>query len=170
MIRALLLLFAALLTSCSTPKVETVTQPKPALTPTPSLQELTTVNEQTAEEKAAAALAAREYFTALVATIKELDDFTTSADVIARAAVNKNRALLLKKSRAQLAHFKRSNWFVAQTTEEYLASLPKQVDFDNAVEAVLRLRKSSGSLQSSPPLPPFENREPRHGGASPLEL
>lgn len=146
----LLLAAAAALSSCATPakpvvhalpaEEEAVTKPaRPSSWK--EIEEALDRAEPTAEEKALSSSIGREYFLALRATIEELDDSTSSAEIVARAAVNRHLPLLRKKFFAQVSHIARSSDFAEQQAQESALRIPSRSDIDVAVEMVLRLRK-----------------------------
>ena len=138
--------------SSAQPKtVSTTTGSGSALPSTPKKDPFA-VGEPTAEQEAQAKAATDRYFAALRDTILEIDDGTTSPDVIARAAVNSNLSLLREKARAQTAHIAASSWLGADVASKGLARLPEQRDIDWGVTLVLKLRQKR-TPSSSPAQP-----------------
>ena len=105
------------------------------------------VKEPTADQEARSKAAIGRYFGALRNSILEIDDGTTSPDVIARAAVNSNLGLLREKVRAQTAHITESSWLGADIASKALEKLPEQSDIDWGVTLVLKLRQ----MRTTPP-------------------
>ena len=98
------------------------------------------VRVQTPSEKEAARLATRKYLLALHASIRELDDMSTSPDVIARAAVGANLDLLRSKMRAKTIQFEEYA-LGRDSMARALARAPTQSDIDLAVYSVLKIRQ-----------------------------
>ncbi len=97
---------------------------------------------QSPEQKSAASIATKEYFDALRLTIAEIDDGTSPADVIARAAVARHVSLLRAATRAQVAHISQSSALANQWSEEIIATLPRQEEISGATYLVLQSRKN----------------------------
>jgi hypothetical protein len=100
-----------------------------------------TPKDPTPEDEALTEQRCTAYYRGLVASIRSLDDGVTSADVVARAAVNENIDLLRAWKRAQMANLARPSARAAESVESSINSLPSKGLLDDATSVVLRVRR-----------------------------
>ena len=107
------------------------------------IRESANIGERTPEEEENVREKMEIYVKALVESVRKLDDNTSPADVIARAAVSENIGALRAQRRAQFAHIARHSSLAAEKVREGMARIPTQSDINEATSVVLRVRKSS---------------------------
>ena len=102
-----------------------------------------TTKEPTAEEKAITQQKLIAYYAGLTQSIKALDDGTSPADVVAKAAVSENAKKLREWKAAELANVARTNDYEAQQVAASLNTLPSPGLLNEATSLVLRNRKGA---------------------------
>jgi len=102
-----------------------------------------TIKEPTAEEKAITQQKLIAYYAGLTQSIKALDDGTSPADVVAKAAVSENAKKLRTWKAAELANVARTNDYGAQQVAASLNTLPSPGLLNEATSLVLRNRKGA---------------------------
>lgn len=107
------------------------------------IRESANVGEATPEETADAEAKAGVYYAGLIESVRLLDDNTSPANVIARAAVGDNIETLRIWKTAQLARFIRHSDLAAQKATEVLKAIPSDAHINEATSIVLRVRKST---------------------------
>ena len=119
--------------------------PAPVPSPTPWV-----CPEPTEAQKKASKIASDEYFNALLDTINEIDDGTTSPEIIARVAVEKNLDLLRKMAGAKTAHIAGSSYLARRSNESLIQKLPTNAQINVATYLVLGARKEKSASSSKP--------------------
>jgi hypothetical protein len=95
----------------------------------------------TLEEKALAKRLSRAYYMGLIASIRSLDDGISPAESIARAAISQNIQRMRDWKRAQMADILREFPGSGLQIEQAIFELPSRIHIDEAMAAVLTLRK-----------------------------
>lgn len=104
----------------------------------------------TPEEKALSDQLSKEYYTGLVASIQSLDDGISPAESIARAAISQNIQLMKDWKRAQMANILREFPGSGLKIENAISELPSRGHIDEAMAAVLMLRKRQNETVIEP--------------------
>jgi hypothetical protein len=104
----------------------------------------------TPEEKALSDQLSKEYYTGLVASIQSLDDGISPAESIARAAISQNIQLMKDWKRAQMAGILREFPGSGLKIENAISELPSRGHIDEAMAAVLTLRKRQNETVIEP--------------------
>ena len=146
-IRIAYIVGCALLTSCLTPPptapsgfASTAADYEAQLQKT---KDYWTIKEPSPEEKAITETKMVAYYSGLVRSIKALDDGSSAADVIAKAAVSDNIRQLREWKEAQVANVTRTNEYGARTAEQMLNELPSEGILNEATSLVLRHRRGN---------------------------
>lgn len=113
------------------------------------LRDELTPENPTPEDKALTKQRSNAYYTGLIASIQALDDGVSSADAVARAAVNENIDLMRAWKRAQLANQARPSARAAEMVESAINKLPSQALLDEATFIVLRFRNNGNVTPGS---------------------
>lgn len=110
------------------------------------------IGDPTPAQREARDAAFLKYHTYLMRTIADIDDQTSSADAVARAAVAMNISLLRQRLEALYAHIPGA----------VIPKLPRAEDIDNATALVLTNRRQTGGMRRSlQPSPPARERQER---------
>jgi hypothetical protein len=101
-----------------------------------------TPKDPTPEDEVLTKQRSMAYYSGLITSIRSLDDGVTSADAVARAAVNENIDFMRDWKRAQMANLARPSARAAEMVESAINKLPSQGLLDEATSIVLRYRKN----------------------------
>jgi|GEM_PF-6661210 len=111
----------------------------------------------TPEQEQNAKLMSEVYYTALAKTISQIDDLSSPPEVIARAAVSANHILLVKQMEAHLVHLIEASPTSAKAVRLRLAQLPSEMDINDALYMVMRIRAGKKEMESEvPKLRPYQ--------------
>jgi len=114
------------------------------------IQEKYTAKELTAEEKADVKEKSQAYYEGMVRSIVSLDDKTTDAETIGRAAISANIDKLRAWKRAQMQNLSRISEVTRLQVESGVIGLPSPAQIDEASMMVLTLRKKKARSTRSP--------------------
>jgi len=105
-----------------------------------SLEKSLKSTESTPADKADADQKAQIYYDGLIASVAKLDDGTSDAATVGKAAVSQNISKLREWKKAQLIHWWRNPAF-RDKVESSLLDLPNTAQWDEATSAVLEVRQ-----------------------------
>ena len=108
-----------------------------------SIRKAGEIQPQTKEEAMDEKIKMVAYYDKLVKSIRDLDDGTSPANVIGRAAVAENVSALKTFKTASVAHLRRSAPAHSARVDEVIESLPRPSQIDDATTMVLRHRKGT---------------------------
>lgn len=152
-LRCASILACVLLASCATPPPSTSSFAASATSDHQEqfqkIKEYWTIKDPTPEDKALEETKMLAYYTGLVRSIKSLDDSSTAADVVAKAAISENIKELREWKGAQLANVARTNEYGARKVDQALNQLPSEGLLNEATSLVLRNR--AGNLPETSP-------------------